>query len=67
MLPITYRTYFETHAKFINVVSIQDDRILQLTHFNYRLLFFRESIAATWLEENGLILIMKVHCFYHTL
>ena len=52
-LPNKYdiRKLFDETKNFNNFLNITNEEILRVIHLNYRLIFFKDSIAARWLDE----------------
>eukprot|EP00826_Nyctotherus_ovalis_P001234 TRINITY_DN10172_c0_g2_i2.p1 TRINITY_DN10172_c0_g2~~TRINITY_DN10172_c0_g2_i2.p1 ORF type:complete len:490 (-),score=81.86 TRINITY_DN10172_c0_g2_i2:389-1858(-) len=48
------REFLEKKAKFNNLLQISDKRVISLINMNYRLLFFKDSVAVSWLDDISL-------------
>jgi len=46
-----YRNYLTNSTKFKNILKILDENVIDSIHLNYRLLFFKDSVAGRWLDE----------------
>jgi protein phosphatase-4 regulatory subunit 3 len=55
-----YKTFLKEEAVFHNLLSIEDREVLAKIHFNYRLLFLKDTAAAHWLEEGTTALLDDV-------
>lgn len=55
-----FREYLKHSLNFNNVLDINNEDILQAIHLNYRLLFFKDSVAARWLDETTGIVIETI-------
>eukprot|EP01022_Parablepharisma_sp_SALTPOND_P030324 TRINITY_DN75_c0_g2_i1.p1 TRINITY_DN75_c0_g2~~TRINITY_DN75_c0_g2_i1.p1 ORF type:complete len:606 (+),score=80.41 TRINITY_DN75_c0_g2_i1:827-2644(+) len=55
-----FREFLSKSIKFNNTVHIQNPNILRRIHLNYHLLFFKDSVAARWLEEGTTMTISNI-------
>ncbi len=54
------RQFLTQNARFNNTVEVQDPEIIRKIHLTYRLLFFKDSVAARWIDESTLSVIVNV-------
>jgi hypothetical protein len=59
-MKITHREYFKEHASFKQVANIKDERILQMIHWNFKLIYLRDSAIANTFDERVLLYISQV-------
>ena len=60
-MKITHREYFNEHASFKQVANIKDEKILNIIHWNFRLIYLRDSAIANTLDERVLQFISAVN------
>lgn len=55
-----FRDYLKNSTRFNNILQVWNEEILKAIHLNYRLLFFKDSVAARWLDETTGIFIENI-------
>lgn len=55
-----HRQFLNETSRFINIVSIKEDKIIEKIHVNYRLAYLRDTVLARFLEVNGFTVVNKI-------
>ena len=49
---MTFRRFLKEKLRFVCVVTITDDKILEAIHLNYRLAFLKDTVIATIIDDS---------------
>ncbi len=61
-----YRGFFKGKAQFLNTAEIKDPDVLKKIQLNYRLIFLKDTAAASWIEDSSILLLSDVAIFFFT-
>ena len=59
---MTFRRFLKEKLKFVNVVTINDEKILESIHLNYRLSFLKDTVIATIIDDSLSANITQIIC-----
>ena len=59
---MTFRRFLKEKLRFVCVVTITDDKILEAIHLNYRLAFLKDTVIATIIDDSLSANITQIIC-----